>query len=65
MNDSGSHAAIRLVKTYPTYFVVAFDSMEYCASLKNLRSVEGAPNFVFVKASVGGARGRLVCLLLN
>jgi dTDP-D-glucose 4,6-dehydratase len=38
---------------YPTYFVVALDSMEYCASLKNLRSLEGKPNWVFVK--VGAA----------
>jgi hypothetical protein len=46
---SGSHATIRLVNLYPNYFVVALDSMEYCASLKNLRSLEGKSNWVFVK----------------
>ena len=31
---SGSHATIRLVNQYPNYFIIGFDSLEYCASLK-------------------------------
>lgn len=41
----GSHVAIRLIKNYPDVKVVVFDSMEYCASMNNLSSVKGLPNF--------------------
>lgn len=46
---SGSHVTIRLVNQYPNYMVIGFDSMEYCASKKNLDTVEGKPNFKFME----------------
>lgn len=46
---SGSHVALRMVKAYPDYLIIGFDSMEYCASLKNLAAIEKSPNFLFIK----------------
>ena len=46
---SGSHVVILLVKKYPTYKIVNLDKLDYCATLKNLASIESYPNYVFVK----------------
>eukprot|EP00798_Chlamydomonas_sp_ICE-L_P016599 gene16599-22839_t len=48
----GSHVAIRLAKNYPSYKVVVFDKLDYCASLRNLDSVKDLPNFKFVKGCI-------------
>ncbi|GMH44072.1 hypothetical protein BSKO_12006 [Bryopsis sp. KO-2023] len=47
-----SHVVIRIVNRYPQYKVVVLDKLDYCASLKNLSSVEGKPNFKFVKGDI-------------
>ena len=35
--------------------VVVYDSLEYCASLRNLDAVRDAPNFAFVKGDIRSA----------
>ena len=47
-----SHVALRLVRRYPRYKIVVLDKIDYCSSRKNLASVEGAPNFRFVKGNI-------------
>lgn len=51
----GSHVSIRLVKHHPSVKVVAYDSLEYCASMRNVESIRTAPNFVFVKGDIRSA----------
>jgi len=40
------------VKEHPTYLIVGLDSLEYCASRKNLSGIIDKPNFVFVKGNI-------------
>jgi len=44
-----------LVKKYPQYKVVNYDKLDYCSSLANLASIEGAANYKFVKGDIGSA----------
>lgn len=39
----------------PPSQVVVYDSLEYCASIKNLSAIKDAPNFKFVKGDVASA----------
>jgi dTDP-glucose 4,6-dehydratase len=48
----GSHMVIHLVKTYPHYFILNLDKLDYCASTKLLTSIERAPNYEFVKGDI-------------
>ena len=48
---SASHVVILLAKKYPHYFIVNFDRLDYCSSLKNLASVANLPNYAFVRVS--------------
>jgi len=48
----GSHVVIHLVQKYPAYQVWNIDKLDYCASTKNLASIENAPNYHFVKADI-------------
>jgi FlaA1/EpsC-like NDP-sugar epimerase len=41
----GSHVALRLIKQYPSYKVVVFDKLDYCATTNNLRAAKGHTNF--------------------
>ena len=59
----GSHVATRLAWRYPGYRVVVLDKLDYCASLENLRTVLGRPNFMFVKGDIQSMD--LVCHLLQ
>jgi UDP-glucose 4,6-dehydratase len=34
----GSHVVIHLVKTYPQYYVVNMDSLDYCSSIRNVHT---------------------------
>ena len=47
-----SHVVILLVKKYPNYRIVNYDMLDYCASLKNLASIENMPNYKFVKGNI-------------
>lgn len=46
---SASHVVVHFVKKYPQYKIVNLDKLDYCSSLLNLREIEGAPNYKFVK----------------
>lgn len=46
---SASHVVIHFVKKYPQYKIVNLDKLDYCSSLANLKEIENAPNYKFVK----------------
>jgi len=47
-----SHVVIRFVKKYPHYKIVNLDKLDYCSSLLNLKDIENAPNYKFVKGNI-------------
>eukprot|EP00931_Biecheleriopsis_adriatica_P103688 TRINITY_DN78492_c0_g1_i1.p1 TRINITY_DN78492_c0_g1~~TRINITY_DN78492_c0_g1_i1.p1 ORF type:complete len:679 (+),score=157.97 TRINITY_DN78492_c0_g1_i1:53-2089(+) len=47
-----SHVAELLFFKYPQYKIVILDRMDYCANMKNFESMQGKPNFKFVKGDV-------------
>ena len=47
-----SHVAILLCKKYPSYNVVVYDCLDYCACLANLEELFDLPNFKFVKGDI-------------
>ena len=47
--NSASYAVRKFALLYPEYNVIVFDKLDYCASLNNCRSLEGMPNYHFVK----------------
>lgn len=48
----GSHLVRLLVSTYPDILVVNFDKLTYAGNLANLRDVENAPNYRFIKGDI-------------
>ncbi|MBV6403823.1 MAG: dTDP-glucose 4,6-dehydratase [Flavobacteriales bacterium] len=48
----GSHVVRRFVTNYPQYRIVNLDVLTYAGNLENLRDVENAPNYSFVKADI-------------
>ena len=48
----GSHLVRLLVNKYPDYRIINLDKLTYAGNLENLRDVEDAPNYVFVKADI-------------
>lgn len=48
----GSHVVRLLVKKYPQYQIINFDKLTYAGNLSNLKDIEGAPNYVFIKGDV-------------
>ncbi len=48
----GSHLVRYFVKNYPEYKVINLDNLTYAGNLENLKDVEQAPNYTFVKASI-------------
>lgn len=48
----GTHLVKRLVHSYPDYRIVNLDKLTYAGNLENLRDVESAPNYVFVKGDI-------------
>jgi len=51
----GSHVVRRMVKLYPQYRIVNLDALTYAGNLENLRDLEAAPNYSFVKADITDA----------
>lgn len=47
-----SHVVIHFVKKYPQYKIVNLDKLDYCSSLANLKEIENAPNYKFVKGNI-------------
>jgi dTDP-glucose 4,6-dehydratase len=48
----GSHLVRHFVKTYPGYHIINLDKLTYAGNLANLKEVENAPNYTFVKADI-------------
>ena len=49
----GSHIVIHLVKTYPQYYIVNFDRLDYCSCLENVTTAIGdARNYKFIKGNI-------------
>lgn len=48
----GCHLVKRFVKNYPDTHIVVLDKLTYAGNLANLREVEHAPNYTFVKGDI-------------
>lgn len=48
----GSHTIKQLVKQYPNYRIVNLDKLTYAGNLENLKDVENAPNYEFVRGDI-------------
>ena len=48
----GSHVIRLFVNKYPDYRIVNLDKLTYAGNLANLKDIENAPNYVFVKADI-------------
>ncbi|MEM9024455.1 MAG: dTDP-glucose 4,6-dehydratase, partial [Bacteroidota bacterium] len=47
-----SHVVRRLVQRYPDYRITNLDALTYAGNLENLRDVENAPNYHFIKGDI-------------
>ncbi len=48
----GSHVVRLMVTKYPEYKIVNLDALTYAGRLENLRDIENAPNYTFVKGDI-------------
>ena len=48
----GSHVVRHFVTKYPDYRIVNLDALTYAGNLENLRDVENAPNYTFVRGDI-------------
>ena len=48
----GSHVVRLFVNKYPEYRIVNLDKLTYAGNLANLKDIEKAPNYVFVRADI-------------
>jgi len=48
----GSHVVRLFVNKYPDYNIVNLDALTYAGNLENLKDIEDAPNYTFVKADI-------------
>ena len=48
----GSHLVRLFVKKYPAYHVYNLDKLTYAGNLENLKDIENAPNYTFVKGDI-------------
>jgi dTDP-glucose 4,6-dehydratase len=48
----GSHVVRLFVNKYPNYRIINLDALTYAGNLENLRDVENAPNYTFVKGDI-------------
>lgn len=48
----GSHLVRHFVQTYPNYNIVNLDSLTYAGNLENIKDLENASNYEFVKADI-------------
>ncbi len=51
----GSHVIRLLVNKYPDYRIVNLDKLTYAGNLENLKDIENAPNYTFVKGDITDA----------
>lgn len=48
----GSNFILYMMQKYPNAHIINMDALTYAGNLENLRSVEHAPNYSFIKASI-------------
>lgn len=48
----GSHVVRRFVNNYPDYQIFNLDMLTYAGNLENLKDIENAPNYTFVKGDI-------------
>lgn len=48
----GSHVVRRFVNRYPEYNIINLDALTYAGNLENLRDIEAASNYTFVKGDI-------------
>ena len=48
----GSHLTRLFVTKYPEYHIVNLDALTYAGNLENLKDIEDAPNYTFVKGNI-------------
>ncbi len=48
----GSHVVRRLVNNYQDYHIINLDKLTYAGNLENLRDIESASNYTFVKGDI-------------
>ncbi|MEB8328236.1 dTDP-glucose 4,6-dehydratase [Flavobacteriaceae bacterium KMM 6897] len=48
----GSHVVRRLVTNYPEYHIYNLDALTYAGNLENLKDIEAAQNYTFVKGDI-------------
>lgn len=48
----GSHVIRKFVTNYPEYLIVNIDSLTYAGNLENLKDIESAKNYIFLKADI-------------
>lgn len=48
----GSHVVRRFVNKYPHYTIYNLDALTYAGNLENLKDIENAPNYKFIKADI-------------
>ncbi|GAB3918482.1 dTDP-glucose 4,6-dehydratase [Mucilaginibacter boryungensis] len=48
----GSHVVRRFVTQHPEYHIINLDKLTYAGNLANLRDIENAPNYEFVKGDI-------------
>ena len=48
----GSHVVRRLVTNYPNYHIYNLDALTYAGNLENLKDIESAPNYTFIKGDI-------------
>ncbi|MEL4307314.1 dTDP-glucose 4,6-dehydratase [Joostella sp. CR20] len=48
----GSHVVRLFVTKYPSYQIVNLDALTYAGNLENLKDIESAPNYTFVKGDI-------------
>ena len=52
----GSHVVRLFVTKYPDYKIINLDALTYAGNLENLKDIENAPNYTFVKADITDAQ---------
>ena len=48
----GSHVVRRFVKKYPSYRILNLDALTYAGNLENLKDIESAENYTFIKGDI-------------
>ena len=48
----GSHVVRLFIAKYPNYKIYNLDTLTYAGNLENLKDIEDAPNYFFIKADI-------------